>query len=130
MVDPADNKWVGARTSPFSALCQPRLLDTLRNLQCGRQALLPPSRCRLCSSRAQTPAPWPPNPHPRYVRDLCTRNMPRVPAKTPMYDLLRLFQTGKSHMALLVKPPGLESRNRSSSSGRHAMREQGQGGGC
>lgn len=40
----------------------------------------------------------------KHVRDLCTRSMPRVSAKTPMYDLLSLFQTGNSHMALVVKP--------------------------
>lgn len=40
----------------------------------------------------------------KYVKDLCLRSLPKVPAKTPMYDLLRLFQTGKSHMALIVRP--------------------------
>lgn len=34
------------------------------------------------------------------------RSLPRLPADTPMYDVLNLFQTGRSHMALLVASPG------------------------
>eukprot|EP00195_Chlamydomonas_chlamydogama_P007783 CAMPEP_0202891134 /NCGR_PEP_ID=MMETSP1392-20130828/1288_1 /ASSEMBLY_ACC=CAM_ASM_000868 /TAXON_ID=225041 /ORGANISM="Chlamydomonas chlamydogama, Strain SAG 11-48b" /LENGTH=783 /DNA_ID=CAMNT_0049574813 /DNA_START=91 /DNA_END=2442 /DNA_ORIENTATION=- len=38
------------------------------------------------------------------VDSLHIRELPRLPADTQMYDMLRLFQTGRSHMALLVKP--------------------------
>lgn len=31
------------------------------------------------------------------------RSLPRLPASTPMYDMLKLFQTGRSHMAVLTK---------------------------
>ena len=30
--------------------------------------------------------------------------MPFLSADTPMYDLLRLFKTGRSHMVMLTKP--------------------------
>ncbi|KXZ56625.1 hypothetical protein GPECTOR_1g563 [Gonium pectorale] len=33
------------------------------------------------------------------------RSIPRLPATTPMYDMLRLFQTGRSHIAVLTQPP-------------------------
>ncbi|WIA23214.1 hypothetical protein OEZ86_010102 [Tetradesmus obliquus] len=33
------------------------------------------------------------------------RPLPRVPADTPMYDMFKLFQTGRSHMVLLTQPP-------------------------
>ncbi|KAG1681362.1 hypothetical protein FOA52_007410 [Chlamydomonas sp. UWO 241] len=33
------------------------------------------------------------------------RSLPRLPASTPMYDLLKLFQTGRSHMAVLTASP-------------------------
>lgn len=36
--------------------------------------------------------------------DLKLRDLPRVSAATPMYDMLKLFQTGRSHLALLLKP--------------------------
>ena len=32
------------------------------------------------------------------------RPMPRLSASTPMYDMLKLFQTGRSHMAVLTQP--------------------------
>lgn len=38
------------------------------------------------------------------ARDLCTRDLPRLHASTPMYDMLQLFETGRGHMALLVRP--------------------------
>ncbi len=34
----------------------------------------------------------------------------RLPATTPLYDMLRLFQTGRSHMAVLTAPPPGELR--------------------
>ncbi|KAF6257370.1 hypothetical protein COO60DRAFT_1233997 [Scenedesmus sp. NREL 46B-D3] len=33
------------------------------------------------------------------------RPLPRVCADTPMYDMFKLFQTGRSHMVLLTQPP-------------------------
>eukprot|EP01026_Neomeris_dumetosa_P066555 TRINITY_DN6451_c0_g2_i1.p1 TRINITY_DN6451_c0_g2~~TRINITY_DN6451_c0_g2_i1.p1 ORF type:complete len:351 (-),score=32.29 TRINITY_DN6451_c0_g2_i1:342-1394(-) len=39
----------------------------------------------------------------KYVRDLKIRSLPRLSKNTPMYDLLRLFQTGRSHMVLLTE---------------------------
>mmetsp|Transcript_1813 Transcript_1813/g.5272 ORF Transcript_1813/g.5272 Transcript_1813/m.5272 type:complete len:559 (-) Transcript_1813:404-2080(-) len=36
------------------------------------------------------------------------RQVPFLSAGTPMYDLLRLFQTGRSHMVFLRKPPADE----------------------
>jgi len=33
------------------------------------------------------------------------RSLPRLSASTPMYDMLKLFQTGRSHMAVLTQPP-------------------------
>eukprot|EP00798_Chlamydomonas_sp_ICE-L_P013955 gene13955-19892_t len=33
------------------------------------------------------------------------RSLPRLCASTPMYDMLKLFQTGRSHMAVLTEPP-------------------------
>ncbi|GFR41206.1 hypothetical protein Agub_g1876, partial [Astrephomene gubernaculifera] len=38
------------------------------------------------------------------------RSIPRLPATTPMYDMLRLFQTGRSHIAVLTQPPRGELR--------------------
>ena len=39
------------------------------------------------------------------VRDLRIRSLPYLRADTAMYDLLKLFQTGRSHMVVLTKPP-------------------------
>lgn len=39
------------------------------------------------------------------VGDLPLRMLPRLSADTPMYDLLRLFESGRSHMAVLTEPP-------------------------
>jgi len=39
------------------------------------------------------------------VSDLQLRMLPRLPADTPLYDLLRLFESGRSHMAVVVEPP-------------------------
>ncbi|EFJ52015.1 hypothetical protein VOLCADRAFT_103216 [Volvox carteri f. nagariensis] len=39
------------------------------------------------------------------VAMLRIRSIPRLPATTRMYDMLRLFQTGRSHMAVLTQPP-------------------------
>lgn len=36
---------------------------------------------------------------------LVSRQLPRLPADTPMYQLLRLFEAGGSHMVALTKPP-------------------------
>ena len=46
----------------------------------------------------------------RFSKHLCTPPLtrafaPRLPATTPMYDMLRLFQTGRSHIAVLTQPP-------------------------
>ncbi|GAX79404.1 hypothetical protein CEUSTIGMA_g6845.t1 [Chlamydomonas eustigma] len=46
----------------------------------------------------------------KVVRDLNIRELPRLSADTPMYDMLTLFETGKSHMALLVRPKGKDLR--------------------
>lgn len=37
------------------------------------------------------------------VSQLKIRQMPHLSADTPMYDMLKLFETGKSHMALLTR---------------------------
>mmetsp|Transcript_20191 Transcript_20191/g.56245 ORF Transcript_20191/g.56245 Transcript_20191/m.56245 type:complete len:781 (+) Transcript_20191:38-2380(+) len=37
------------------------------------------------------------------VSSLNIRELPHLPADTPMYDMLKVFESGKSHMALLVK---------------------------
>ena len=39
------------------------------------------------------------------VADLRMRSLPYLRADTAMYDLLKLFQTGRSHMVVLTKPP-------------------------
>ncbi|KAF8064507.1 CBSDUF1 [Scenedesmus sp. PABB004] len=39
------------------------------------------------------------------VRDVRMRSLPRLPADTPMYDMLKLFQTGRSHMVVLTDTP-------------------------
>lgn len=39
------------------------------------------------------------------VGALRLRELPRLEGETPMYDLLRLFETGKSHMVLLTALP-------------------------
>ena len=41
----------------------------------------------------------------RPVRDVELRDLPRLSATTPMYDLLNLFESGRSHMAVLTRPP-------------------------
>ncbi|MEW5317714.1 MAG: hypothetical protein WDW38_008993 [Sanguina aurantia] len=38
------------------------------------------------------------------VELLKMRSLPRLPATTPMYDMLKLFQTGRSHIAVLTQP--------------------------
>ena len=43
---------------------------------------------------------------PPVVKDLPMRDLPHLPVTTPMFDLLNLFQTGHSHMALLMAPSG------------------------
>ncbi|KAG2489018.1 hypothetical protein HYH03_012456 [Edaphochlamys debaryana] len=40
------------------------------------------------------------------VSSLRLRELPRLAADTPMYDMLKLFETGKSHMAALTSQPG------------------------
>ncbi|KAL3148855.1 hypothetical protein ABBQ32_001729 [Trebouxia sp. C0010 RCD-2024] len=39
------------------------------------------------------------------VADLRMRSLPYLRADTAMYDLLKLFQTGRSHMVVLTQPP-------------------------
>lgn len=39
------------------------------------------------------------------VSDLSMRPIPQLRADTAMYDLLKLFQTGRTHMVLLTLPP-------------------------
>jgi hypothetical protein len=39
------------------------------------------------------------------VSALSMRPIPQLRADTAMYDLLKLFQTGRTHMVLLTKPP-------------------------
>jgi hypothetical protein len=39
-----------------------------------------------------------------YVYNLLHPTTPRLPASTPLYALLKLFQTGRSHMVLLTQP--------------------------
>ena len=36
------------------------------------------------------------------------RSLPFLRGDTAMYDLLKLFQTGRSHMVVLTQPPALE----------------------
>jgi hypothetical protein len=43
---------------------------------------------------------------PIQVGSLPMRDLPHLPVTTPMFDLLNLFQTGHSHMALLVAASG------------------------
>ena len=38
--------------------------------------------------------------------------MPFLSADTPMYDLLRLFKTGRSHMVMLTKPTSAAVKQR------------------
>ncbi len=38
------------------------------------------------------------------------RPLPRLSAATPMYDMLKLFQGGRSHMAVLTQPNAEEGR--------------------
>ena len=40
------------------------------------------------------------------VGDLKMRSAPQLRADTRLYDMLRLFETGRCHMAVLVQPPG------------------------
>ncbi len=40
------------------------------------------------------------------VRDVLLRPLLRVPYDLPLYDLLNIFQSGRSHMALVVDPSG------------------------
>lgn len=42
------------------------------------------------------------------VRDVHMRSLPSLPTSTPMFDLLNLFQTGRTHMVLLTRPPILD----------------------
>lgn len=39
------------------------------------------------------------------VSALSMRPIPQLRADTAMYDLLKLFQTGRTHMVLLTQPP-------------------------
>ena len=46
-----------------------------------------------------------------YWPDLNSFPGPRLSAATPMYDMLKLFQTGRSHMAVLTQPQEDEIEN-------------------
>jgi metal transporter CNNM len=48
----------------------------------------------------------------------------RVPADTPMYDMFKLFQTGRSHMVLLTQPPPAAA-----AAGLHSAADAGDSGG-
>ena len=39
------------------------------------------------------------------VSEIKLRSLPFLRADTPVYDMLRLFETGRCHMALLTEPP-------------------------
>ena len=41
------------------------------------------------------------------VGQLPTRVLPRLSAATPLYDMLKLFEAGGSHIALLTRPAAL-----------------------
>ena len=56
-----------------------------------------------CAYHAQLQVQPPPR-----VEQLALRPLPRLPADTPLFDVLRYFQTGHSHMALLVAPAGVD----------------------
>eukprot|EP00798_Chlamydomonas_sp_ICE-L_P001234 gene1234-32578_t len=58
------------------------------------------------------------------VQDIPLRQLPALSCETSMYDMLRLFETGKSHMALLVKTNTHQRGTagfRKAVSGRHHM---------
>ena len=42
------------------------------------------------------------------VSNIRIRNLPFLRANTPMYDLLKVFQTGRSHMLMLTKHPDMD----------------------
>ena len=39
------------------------------------------------------------------MSEIKLRSLPFLRADTPVYDMLRLFETGRCHMALLTEPP-------------------------
>lgn len=39
------------------------------------------------------------------VGELTLRMLPHLSADTPLYDLLKLFESGRSHMAVVTEPP-------------------------
>lgn len=41
----------------------------------------------------------------KQVSEIKLRSLPFLRADTPVYDMLRLFETGRCHMALLTEPP-------------------------
>ena len=43
------------------------------------------------------------------VKDMKMRSIAYLPASQPMYDVLNLFKTGRSHMAILTKAPSTRS---------------------
>ena len=61
------------------------------------------------------------------VGQLPTRVLPRLSAATPLYDMLKLFEAGGSHIALLTRPAA--SGVRGSGNGSHALSTAGSGGG-
>ena len=42
------------------------------------------------------------------VSNIRIRNLPFLRADTPMYDLLKVFQTGRSHMLVLTRHPDMQ----------------------
>ena len=42
------------------------------------------------------------------VSNIRIRNLPFLRADTPMYDLLKVFQTGRSHMLVLTRHPDMD----------------------
>lgn len=62
----------------------------------------PSLMCLVCV-RPSTCRP-PTIPTPPRAGQLVSRSLPRLPADTPMYQLLRLFEAGGSHMVALTRP--------------------------
>ena len=97
------------------------------------------SRC--CSCGCATGAPAAPSPSARSVGSgLTIRRIPVLNRETPLYEALNLFQTGRSHMALVVSGPSAsfvaaETKGHSrfgehlEAGGGHDGRQGGQGGG-
>eukprot|EP00891_Asterochloris_glomerata_P001823 jgi/Astpho2/1823/e_gw1.00038.108.1_t len=57
------------------------------------------------------------------------RSLPFLRGDTAMYDLLKLFQTGRSHMVVLTQPPALEDDDGDAASVAVSRKGSGSGGG-